>query len=72
MVKVQNLEFLLIGLEIKDNINLYPDKLPEWKCDFRNRSDFLLALREGTFFIGGGGGCPGASGGRVISKFFIN
>jgi len=27
-----------------------------------------LAVREGTFLIGGGGG--GASEGRVISKFF--
>ena len=69
MVKVQNLEFLLIGLEIKDNINLYPDKLPEWKCDFRNRSDFLLALREGTFFIGGGGGVLGLRRGGSLVNF---
>ena len=27
-------------------------------------------FREGTFFIGGGGGWAGASEGRVISKFF--
>ena len=29
-------------------------------------------FREGTFFIGGGGGWAGASEGRVISKFFTN
>ena len=32
-----------------------------------------LALREGTFFIGGGGvGWAGASEGRVLRKFFTN
>ena len=29
-------------------------------------------FREGTFFIGGGGGWAGASKGRVVSKFFTN
>ena len=31
-----------------------------------------LSLREGTFFIRGGGGWAGASEGRVISKFLEN
>ena len=43
-LRVQILDFPLIGHETKDNINLYPDKLPGCKCDLRNRSDFLLAL----------------------------
>ena len=40
-------------------------------CQDRSRIQPPL-IREGTFFIGGGGGWVGASEGRVSSKFLTN